>query len=98
MPSRDMAAWAYDVSIGEQRDGLGKALEIKADAGFDCAYSPKGRMIARAEMDALADLEAAHMEIDPAGYAARMREPVKRDGSAAIGARGFRAPEDGCGR
>lgn len=98
MQARDVIAWAYDVGAGEQRDGLGKALALKRDAGFDCAYNPKGRMVAKAEMDALADLEAAHMEIDPVGYAARMREPVKREGAAPIGARGFRAPGEGGGR
>lgn len=98
MSARDVIAWAYDVGVGEQRDGLGKALAVKRDAGFDCAYNPKGRMVAKAEMEALADLEAAHMEIDPVGYAARMREPVKREGTAPIGVPGFRGLGEGGGR
>lgn len=76
--------WAEDVEIGEQLGCLGKIGVMKNAEGFDGAHAGAAFGVvakiraARDEAMLLADLEAAHIERDAAGYAARLASCVRR--------------------
>lgn len=75
LSASDVARWAADVDLGEQSDGLTKAQAVIANGNSAALAKKMGEV--REEMRALAELEAAQIERDPDGYAARLAESVK---------------------